>query len=459
MKLYHLNTLQNNTNNNRHYKHKVKRIITAILMLSIFSLGFAQSPNSMIETSEPEQKQIDSLKNLITPYTPVGVKAKIYYDISVKYTNYDSMLKYSLLSLRTEEQMKREDDRIKHEKEKSSLLTYISALSGALIVVSILVFFIFRILKIKKKANDALSEQNGVLISQKAEIMAQRDKIEAQRNEIAIQKNLITEQMHEVEQVNNDLLQSIIYARRIQRAALSSKDEMAENFKDSFVLYRPRNIVSGDYYITEKYGRFSVIITADCTGHGIPGAFLSILGIAAIKEYMRSEEDAETPGVVLDRMRNFIKETLSSTETSKITDGMDMSICSIDNTNMKMHYAIANQKILIVRNGESIILKGDNMPVGRCSYEREHFTSFTEDIQLGDMLYTFSDGLQDQFSETDPTNGRQKKFSNKRLVENLVKIASLPTSEQCKSIESIIDQWRGSTPQTDDMTLIGIRIK
>ena len=433
-----------------------------LLLAMLFSL-FANSASAQEEEentieNQATQREIDSLQQLINEYTPESVKVKIYYDIAALYTNYDSILKYSLLSLKTEEQLKRKNEQLLHEEEKKELLLYISALAGALIVVSFVVFFIKRILKINKKANATLSEQNGILISQKAEIEAQRDQIEAQRDEIEIQKNLITEQMNEVEKVNSQLLASITYAQRIQRAALSSGDEMTANFKESFIFYQPKEIVSGDFYITEKYGRFSVMITADCTGHGIPGAFLSILGIAAIKEYMRTEEDAANPGMVLDRIRTFIKATINSHSESRLNDGMDMTICSFDFKHMALTYAIANQRVLLVRNGEAITLKGDNMPVGRCSYERDHFVSLTTTIEPNDMVYMFSDGIQDQFGFENGDSLRLRKFSSRRLNETLVSLSTLPTHEQFDELSKTITKWKDTNQQTDDMTLIGIRV-
>ena len=436
------------------------RLLLLAMILTVFANSAAAQEEEGDTSGENQavQHEIDSLQSLINEYTPESVKVKIYYDIAALYTNYDSILKYSLLSLKTEEQLKRKNEQILHEEEKKELLLYISALAGALIVVSFVVFFITRILKIKKKANATLSEQNGILISQKAEIEAQRDKIEAQRDEIEIQKNLIIDQMNEVEKVNNQLLASITYAQRIQRAALSSDDEMKNNFKESFIFYRPKDIVSGDFYITEKYGRFSVMITADCTGHGIPGAFLSILGIAAIKEYMRTEADAANPGVVLDRIRTFIKATINSHSESRLNDGMDMTICSFDFSNLTMTYAIANQRVILVRNGEAITLKGDNMPVGRCSYERDHFVSLSTTIEPNDMVYMFSDGIQDQFGFEDGDSLRMRKFSSRRLNETLASLSSLPTKKQLDELSKVITKWRDTNQQTDDMTLIGIRV-
>ena len=257
-----------------------------------------------------------------------------------------------------------------------------------------------------------------------------------------------------MENVNNKLFQSINYARRIQRAAVSSEDDVRQIFPESFVFYRPRDIVSGDYYRCVKCGRYSVMITADCTGHGIPGAFLSMLGLSALKEYMVSEYDAANPGTVLDRMRDFIKTSLTSSNSDdNMSDGMDITICCFDFDQMQMHYAIANQTAYIIRQTEAIKLKGDSMPVGRFIVEKDHFKTQTIQIQKGDMIYTFSDGIQDQIG------GKEKrKFLLKNLLALLISFADKPTDTQAQILEQKILDWRGDTPQVDDMTLVGIRV-
>jgi serine phosphatase RsbU (regulator of sigma subunit) len=282
----------------------------------------------------------------------------------------------------------------------------------------------------------------------------QKSEIEKQRDEIAIQKNIITEQWQEVEAVNKNLIHSINYAQRIQRAAISTIEDVRAIFPDSFVFYRPRDIVSGDFYRCGRCGKYAVMITADCTGHGIPGAFLSMLGLSGLKEYMVSEYDAQNPGIVLDKMKSFIKATLTPSQKNRnIDDGMDMTICCFDMEQMIMHYAIAAQTAYIIRNGEAIKLKGDVMPVGRYVHEKEHFQSLTLPLQKGDMIYTFSDGIQDQLGGPE-----RRKFLQKNLTSLLSFIADKDTDDQYALLEHAIAQWQGTLPQIDDMTLVGIRV-
>ncbi|MBQ5538774.1 MAG: serine/threonine-protein phosphatase [Bacteroidales bacterium] len=305
--------------------------------------------------------------------------------------------------------------------EKKHLKTISISLGFGLGLVVLIVALFYRMWKIKRNANKILSEKNDLLSQQKTEILS-----------------------------------SIRYAERIQRAAIPSQNEVLGLFPDSFIYYQPRDIVSGDYYWTVKCGKFSVMVTADCTGHGIPGAFLSMLGISSLKEFLATEHDAEFPGTVLDRMRSFIKATLISKTDETVDDGMDMTICSFDFENMKLHYALANQSAYIIRNGESIKLKGDRMPVGRYLAEKEHFQTLSVNLCKGDTVYMFSDGFQDQLGGEDSDFGH--KFMSKNLVTLLAEISSEPMESQKESIRKAFNSWRNNRSQTDDVTLVGIRV-
>ena len=301
-------------------------------------------------------------------------------------------------------------------KEHIDLLLGSSVVS--LLLVIALVIAIYKIIRIRRKSVSKLAEKNM-----------------------------------EIREVNNKMLASVNYASRIQGAVISSIVDVNAIFPQNFVLYRPRDIVGGDYYRAIRCGRYSVMITADCTGHGIPGALLSMLGISALREYMVTEYDAENPGTVLDRMRTFIKTTLVAKGGGSLDDGMDMTICSFDFDNMEIRYAIANQTALIVRGDEAIKLKGDSMPVGRYLREKEHFKTQTVKIEKGDMVYMFSDGLQDQLGGKDC-----RKYLLKNLSSTLIDIHNDPLNEQRVVLEQELIAWRGGNPQIDDMTMVGIRV-
>lgn len=385
---------------------------------------------------------------------------KKFYEHKIEYIN-DSTVA-ALINFQSDHALAMEKDRQKRvqqaaQSEKKFLKTVAISLGAFLTVTSILVFYVLKMLKIKKKANNTLMLKNRILAIQKDEIESQKSEIENQKSEIETQKNIITSQWEEVENVNKKLLNSISYAQRIQRAAISSPEDVTELFKENFVYYRPRDIVSGDFYQALKCGKYSVMITADCTGHGIPGAFLSMLGISSLKEFMVTEHDAENPGTVLDRMRNFIKTTLASSATKTIDDGMDMTICCFDFEKMELIYAIANQIAYIIRAGEAIKLKGDTMPVGRYVREKEHFQTLKISLKHGDMVYMYSDGIQDQLGG-DLSMGFGKKFLGKNLVSLLTEAYSLEPKQQKELVHQRIMEWRSGRSQVDDITMIGIRV-
>ena len=363
-----------------------------------------------------------------------------FFETNIMVYNEKSMLKIAdakAEQVALNEKLKYENAERLHESETKRLQTLNISLIVGLVLVSLLVFYILKALRIRQNANKVLSEKN---------------------HEISAQKDIIVAQWHEVESANKKLLGSINYAKRIQYAAVSKPEEVRKMFPDSFVYYCPRDIVSGDFYYVAKCGRYSVMITADCTGHGIPGAFLSMLGISALKEYCVTEDDAAAPGTILDRMRNFIKETLVS-ETPKITidDGMDMTICCYDFERMELRCAAANQIAYIVRRGNLIKLKGDRMPVGRYIVEKDHFQTLVQPIEKGDVIYTCSDGIQDQIGGSeDYLLG--KKMQADTLIKFLLENYDKPMDTQCEILDTFVNEWRNGRPQVDDMTLIGVRV-
>ena len=374
---------------------------------------------------------------------------KKMHEYKTTYAN-DSTLNV-LASFQTEQAVKiHEAEKRELEAETHRLEIIRTSLIIGLVLVLAVVVLIFRMLIIKRKANQELLYKNQMLDQQNSEIMAQREEIEAQRDVIA-------NQWREVDNINKKLIDSINYARRIQYAAISLKTEVDKVFPQNMVFYRPCDIVSGDFYRVAQCGKYRVLIIADCTGHGIPGAFLSMLGISALKEFCATEEDAANPGTILDRMRTFIKSTLISDLKDAIDDGMDMTICSFDLEAMEMRYAIANQTAFVIRDGEAIKLKGDRMPVGRYVIEKEHFTTQTLPLKKGDVVYCFTDGIQDQLGG-DLKNEIGEKFLRRNLLTLLTANHTKHFNTQLKMLDKAITAWSNGRQQVDDMTLIGIRV-
>ena len=373
------------------------------------------------------------------------------------------------------EKLRREKDEEIHTAEKQKMRIVIFSLIGGLALISLLVFFIFRALEIKKKANAELLEKNTILFEQKEEITAQRDEIaeqkeeiEAQRDEIMAQRDHIEEQRDYIEAQNKEIQSSISYARRIQRSLLTPSEIISRIFPDHFLLYKPRNIVSGDYYWVGQFGDNKVCIVADCTGHGVPGGFMSVLGMSNLNHIVGQDV---TPDMILNRLREEIILNLRQSadaptalqdsngaklltdNTDRSRDGMDVAAYVVNERLMKLSYAGANNPLVLIRDNEVQVFKADKMPVG--IYARlDPFHCTTIDIQRDDCIYTFSDGFQDQFGYESG-----KKFMSKRLRELLLEIHQRPMAEQKSMLNLVYEEWRGPIEnQTDDVVIMGVRI-
>jgi serine phosphatase RsbU (regulator of sigma subunit)/Tfp pilus assembly protein PilF len=268
------------------------------------------------------------------------------------------------------------------------------------------------------------------------------------------QKHIIETQKEIVEEKHKEITDSINYAERIQRSFLATKELLDENLSDYFVFFQPKDIVSGDFYWANKLinGKF-LLATADSTGHGVPGAIMSILNISCLEKSLE-EEKLKEPGEILNHTRKKIIERLKKDGTAGGgKDGMDCSLVCFDFQNSKLIYAAANNPVLIVRNNEIIELKPDKMPVGKHDKDQEPFTQHEINLQKGDVVYTLTDGMPDQFGGI-----KGKKFMYKQLKELLISVAHLPMFEQKEILKTTLYNWKGDLEQVDDICLIGVRI-
>jgi PAS domain S-box-containing protein len=270
---------------------------------------------------------------------------------------------------------------------------------------------------------------------------------------------------------NKDITDSINYARRIQTAILPAENEIDACFEGHFILYKPKDIVSGDFYwfatvTTTKSGatqqnNLALIAAVDCTGHGVPGAFMSLVGSTILNQTVTNPA-INHPSDALNYLNAQLKKTLrQQIEESSIRDGMDMSLCAIDVENMNLEFAGANNPIYIIRNGELIELKGDKQPIGSDSDEiKKPFTNQIIDIQKGDAVYLLTDGYSDQFGGP---KGKKLKYS--RLKELLISISGKSMPDQKVILDNAIEEWKAYRKadgemyeQVDDILIIGIRI-
>ena len=293
--------------------------------------------------------------------------------------------------------------------------------------------------------------------------MYNRYKVTLKQKEIISKKEQETNrQKGLLETKNKEITDSINYAKRIQAAILPAPKIVKEYLKDSFVLYIPRDIVAGDFYWMEQIENGLIFAAADCTGHGVPGAMVSVLCNNALNRSVR-EYKLQDPGEILNKTREIIIHEFDKSEDN-VNDGMDVSLCTLlfnDTDTEHLHpyqlkWAGANNPLWIIRDNELIEFKPDKQPIGKY-YENKPFTSHTIDIQKGDCIYTFTDGYKDQFGGLN--NGDSgKKLKANRMKELLIHLSNLPMEQQKQKLEDFFYEWKGDLEQVDDVCIIGVRI-
>ena len=248
------------------------------------------------------------------------------------------------------------------------------------------------------------------------------------------------------------MLDSILYARRIQSAVITSDEYMSAHLKDYFIFYQPKDIVSGDFYWALSLNNRFYLLAGDCTGHGVPGAFMSLLMISILNEIV-IERGIVSPDTILNEARKAIIKALNPAGHENVKDGMDCILCAFDFEKNSLEYVSANNNFYIIRKEELILCPCDKMPVGKSPRDHEPFTLRTQGLEKGDVVYVFTDGLADQFG-----GPKGKKFKYKQLQEMVTENVHLPMPEQQEIIHKRLEDWRGNLEQVDDILLIGLRI-
>jgi serine phosphatase RsbU (regulator of sigma subunit) len=265
---------------------------------------------------------------------------------------------------------------------------------------------------------------------------------------------LLEKQKEEIQNKNVLITDSIDYAKTIQEAILPDAEKLNEFFPEHFILYKPKSIVSGDFYWIGKKDDKRICAVADCTGHGVPGAFMSILGFNMLENVISKKEHIE-PGSMLTSLNQEIVSRLSKgKERETVKHGMDIAIISIDQKN-RLQYAGARNSLYLVRQGELTEIKADKMSTGIVANDHHEiqYTTNLKELETGDMIYLFSDGFPDQKGEA-----TKKKFYYQPFKDLLVSIHQLSMPEQKQSLDDTIVQWIGKGEQTDDILVMGIRV-
>ena len=259
----------------------------------------------------------------------------------------------------------------------------------------------------------------------------------------------VVQKSMEIEEKNRDITASIRYAERIQRAMLPRED----TFHETFVLFMPKDIVSGDFYWMYDNGDHQFIATCDCTGHGVPGAFMSIIGHNSLNKVVR-EYGITRPSAILDQLNTEVLKALMQRNEETINDGMDMALVAFDKKKFTLDFAGAYNPLYVVREGEVFSYKGDRFPIGMTAIgDKKSFTNQNVEIKSGDMIYMCSDGYADQFGSSEV-----KKYKSGNVKKLLSDIYQLPVAEQRERLKTEILAWKGDLEQVDDILFIGSKI-
>ena len=350
--------------------------------------------------------------------------SRMITEMESKYQNEKKELEIEKLEAKNqlkEEEIARQEIEIEHEKvvSKQRILFLYGSL-GVLVLVLVLLLIAFRAYKQKRKANEIISKQ-------KAEVESQKEEIEEQ---------------------HKDITDSINYAKRIQAAILPPARIVKEYLEESFILYKPKDVVAGDFYWMEVNDGTVLFAAADCTGHGVPGAMVSVVCNNAMNRAVR-EFGLRHPASILDKVTDLVIEQFEKSE-EEVRDGMDIALCSLNEG--KLEFSGANNPVWIIRNGEVLETKGTKQPVGKHD-RRRTFDNHLINLEVGDSIYIFTDGYVDQFG-----GEKGKKFKSKAFKELLLSIQSKSMAEQKNVIEQNFESWRGELEQVDDVCVIGVRV-
>jgi len=424
----------------------------------------------------------DVTEYLSKSYSKLG-KYKEAYETHVLYKQmYDSIFndenerELTQLSMQYEFDKKEKEQQLIHDAEiKQQKIVNIFTLIGLLLVIA-LAFFVYRSYRIKSKANIQLQLKNSEITQQKEEIQAQRDEIEEQRDEIEKQRDIALRQKDEIQIQKKEIEDSIHYAKRIQNAVLPARDILTKTFIEAhFIVFKPRDIVSGDFYWATQKGEELVVVAADCTGHGVPGAFMSMLGVAFLNEIVTRDEKIAA-NEILNLLRMHVISSLRQTgKEMESKDGMDIALCIFNKSKQTMQYSGANNPMYLVRNKQFNLpelnsdnwvifdnneseyhifeIKSDRMPIGIHVKTENSFTNNEFTFMKDDIIYIFSDGYADQFGGKD-----DRKYTYKQFKNLFLRIQNLTMPQQQEKLFEELDRWQGKRKQLDDILILGIKL-
>ncbi len=338
-------------------------------------------------------------------------------------------------------QLRLKDQEIANQKDKLILI------GGIFAVLTVASIFFWRFMS-KRKANLVLAKINSQLVDKNEEIIRQAEVLAVQQKENDLQRA-------KLEKLYESVTDSIRYARRIQEAILPNKNILFGALPNSFIYFNPKDELSGDFYWFTTHDHLKIIASIDCTGHGVPGAFMTVMASTLLNNIVLEKKIINTRDVLL-AMDKGVQENMNSQQIDgkrKMHDGMDMAICIIDESKKQLAFSAANQSLCKIHEGVVEHIKGSSFPIGGFQFEQKDYKELLIPYTEGDMFYLYSDGYQDQFGGSE---GR--KYMSKRFREFLGKISHLEPSVQETILRREIQSWRGTRPQTDDQMVIGFRL-
>jgi len=413
-----------------------------------------QLKNLKTDIKKQEELLSQRLEEITQQEQKIKEQKKIYDNQNTRITEQKEQIKKQIADLGT----------LMRKMKLQRIILYLSIIF--IIITLLMAFFIYRGYRIKKEANRKLKEKNDAIAKQNAEILQQKEEIQAQRDQIEEQRDILAEQRQEI-------LDSIEYAKRIQQSVLTPEDILKTLIPNHFIIYYPKNIVSGDYYWATQKGEYTIIVGADCTGHGVPGAFMSMLGVSFLNEIVNRLEELHSD-IILNELRELVIRSLHQTgDDMEQKDGMDIQLCIINKEKRTLQYSGANNPLYIIRkignnfpikpkysiieNKESgyqlLQVKADKMPIG-IYIHKNPFTKHEIQLEKDDQIYLFSDGYVDQFG-----GKKGRKFMSKRFKNMLLDNADKDLDTQKQILVETLKKWMLGWEQIDDILVIGLKLK
>lgn len=318
-------------------------------------------------------------------------------------------------------------------------------------------------IKLLKEGHKAAKELDQALLDkakaqqEALENLLEKEKLILEQNErlegLVIERtSQLQQQKNIVEEKNKEILDSIHYASHLQQAILPRPDVLQESFKDHFILYQPKDIVSGDFYWMQKINNKVVVAVADCTGHGVAGALMSMLGVSLLNQIV-VETDEIKPSHILDKLHQAVSKSLQQSHNNS-NQGMDICFCCFDFDNKYLQYAGANRPLVFISNAELKIIAADKSPIGGTQFERTNgFTNHMLPFSDFENIYMFTDGYADQFG-----GEHSKKIMTKRLKEIFMEKKDIAMQEQHNFLAEFFTSWKSGNEQVDDVLVLGLRI-